>query len=140
MILSRPQPGRRRITLVPMIDVLFILLVYFMETSVYLDLDMIPVARKDTMPATALGSGDAQESTRVLMRISSDGSLYLRGQRLDETTRTAALAALATSTPAPQILILPSGAAPLSALTNALDALAFASLTDVRIVRVEGMQ
>ena len=35
MILSRPQSGRRRITLVPMIDVLFILLVYFMVTSVF---------------------------------------------------------------------------------------------------------
>ena len=45
MQLSRSKPPQRLISLVPMIDVLLIMLVFFMVTSTYLDLDMIPVAR-----------------------------------------------------------------------------------------------
>ncbi|SMP34746.1 ExbD/TolR family protein [Shimia sagamensis] len=137
MTLSRPQTARGRISLVPLIDVLFILLVYFMVTSVYLDLDMIPVARKTDFPATSPQAGVTNEGRRVLLRITSDGNMNLRGLRLDDANQASALSALASEVPPPQVLILPSGAAPLFALTNALDALALAGLTDTRVVRIE---
>ena len=60
MRLARPATVRRRVTLVPLIDVLFILLVYFMVTSVYRDLDMIPVVRGgDPMAGAAQVDGGA---------------------------------------------------------------------------------
>lgn len=142
MSLVRPGAGRGRVTLVPLIDVLFILLVYFMVTSVYLDLDMIPVARKADLPATATaaaadpaenGPQGTAEAPRVLLRIDAGGQALLRGARADAAT----LAALATENPPPQVLILPSGAAPLHALTDLLDALARAGLQDTRLVRIE---
>ncbi|WP_294221656.1 biopolymer transporter ExbD [uncultured Shimia sp.] len=138
MTLIRPQTMRGRISLVPLIDVLFILLVYFMVTSVYLDLDMIPVTRKADFPPTSPQAGAVSEGTRVLLRITRDGDLILRGLQLNEANQTSALSALASEVPPPQVLILPSGAAPLFALTNALDAFASAGLTDMRVVRIEG--
>ncbi|WP_299426012.1 biopolymer transporter ExbD [uncultured Shimia sp.] len=138
MTLSRPQRTSGRISLVPLIDVLFILLVYFMVTSVYLDLDMIPVSQKVDLPATDTQTGAIGDVTRVLLRISSDGTVSLRGQRLSEGNLAAAILPLAARVPPPQILILPSGAAPLFALTEVLDALASVGLTNTRIIRIEG--
>ena len=41
MQLSRPRPAKTLISLVPMIDVMLILLVFFMVTSTYLNLDIL---------------------------------------------------------------------------------------------------
>lgn len=139
MRLARTGGLRRgRVTLVPLIDVLFILLVYFMVTSVYRDLDMIPVSRQADLPpaptptSTSATSDAGEGAARVLLRIGADGAASLRGAAVDA----GALAALAARDPVPQVLILPSGAAPLGALTDVLDALAAAGLTDTRLVRV----
>ncbi|WP_412553929.1 ExbD/TolR family protein [Shimia sp. MIT1388] len=137
MTLDRPQAARGRISLVPLIDVLFILLVYFMVTSVYLDLDMIPVTRKADFPAQSQQESTTNEGTRVLLRISSAGTMNLRGLWIDETNQAKALNSLAAEVPPPQVLILPSGFAPLYSLTDTLDALALASLKNVRVVRIE---
>jgi biopolymer transport protein ExbD len=81
LTLKRPRPPRALISLVAMIDVLLILLVFFMVTSTYLDLDMIPaVSQNDensSPPETA--KADAQP---ILVRIGADGQPVLRGQPL----------------------------------------------------------
>ena len=55
----------------------------------------------------------------------------LRGQALTPAGLTAALSG------APRVLILPTGAAPLWALTQVMDALAAAGVGDARLVRLE---
>lgn len=80
MSLARLRRPLARITLVPLIDVLFILLVYFMVTSTYLDLDMIPAAASDEgLQAPAGGAG---QGGRLLLQIRADGSVALRGQAM----------------------------------------------------------
>ena len=52
MKLARRPRQRQLVTLVPLVDVMTILLLFFMVTSTYLDLDMVPVAaRGDAPPA-----------------------------------------------------------------------------------------
>ena len=56
--LTRPSRPRALISLVPMIDVMLILLVFFMVTSTYLNLDMIPAVRPEQGGAAALDDDD----------------------------------------------------------------------------------
>ncbi|KMK65241.1 biopolymer transporter ExbD [Puniceibacterium sp. IMCC21224] len=127
MRLARPAASARRISLVPLIDVLFILLVYFMVTSVYRDLDMIPVVQDGSVSSESGGT-----ATTVLLRIGADGQVVLRGRNVTPDVLASVLA-----TPGQRVLILPTGAAPLWALTDLMDAVAAAGVTDARLIRLE---
>lgn len=131
MTLARRGGLGRRITLVPLIDVLFILLVYFMVTSVYRNLDMIPVTQ-----ANAGGGGDiAAQSKTLLLRINSDGEVVLRGKVLDSNGLIMALAETQS-----RLLILPTGSAPLWGLIDVMDAAVLSGIEDVRLVRLQVAQ
>lgn len=122
-----------RISLVPLIDVLFILLVYFMVTSVYLDLDMIPVV--EPVQGTIAGPGGTADGLApVLLRIDGAGRLHLRGMQLAPADLEGVLADSAER----QILILPSGRAPLQALATILDTAARVGAGNVSVLRLEG--
>lgn len=115
-----------------MIDVLFILLIFFMVTSTYLDLRMIPMAeRADSAPEPA--SAPAAPGAPLLLRLGADGTVRHRGQVLDP----AATQALVAADPALQVVILPSGQAPAQALVTLLDGLSQAGATRVQVLRVE---
>ncbi|WP_146591051.1 ExbD/TolR family protein [Puniceibacterium confluentis] len=131
MSLIRQAGPVRRITLVPLIDVLFILLVYFMVTSVYRDLDMIPMVRGSDPGAGGVDGGGGAV-TSLLLRIDATGQVVSRGQVLSRDALAAALAQ-----PGQRVLILPTGAAPLWALTEVMDAVAAAGVQDARLVRLE---
>lgn len=121
-----------KVTLVPLIDVLFILLFYFMVTSVYLDLDMIPVSQV----TEDLGVGaDEPPGGSVLLRIDTEGRTVVRGviiqaAELGDWFQTEDLIAHT-------VLILPSGEAPVQALATVMDVLARAGVTRTRLVRLE---
>ncbi len=135
-LMRRPGPARR-ITLVPLIDVLFILLVYFMVTSVYRDLDMIPVVRAGS-GATGPELSPPQSKDPVqslLLRINAGGQVVLRGRVLSPDALARVLAQ-----PEQRVLILPTGAAPLWALTGVMDAVADAGISDARLVRLEAIR
>jgi biopolymer transport protein ExbD len=162
MALSRPRGPGARVTLVPLIDVLFILLVYFMVTSVYLDLDMIPAAGGDPVQNPAAGDaesadggdsagaegrppggaaaapGDAALAGALLVRIAPDGQAVLRGTRLRPGALEERLRAEARRRPDIEVVLLPSPRAPVQALATALDALARAGIPRSRILRLEG--
>ena len=82
MQIKRPTRPGPLISLVPMIDVMLILLVFFMVTSTYLNLDMIPAAKRgeaQTDAPTATEGSGAGAGT-LLIRIGADGVPVLRGQ------------------------------------------------------------
>ena len=132
MLLNRRYVRPLRISLVPLIDVLFILLIYFMVTSVYLDLDMVSIL--DGTTSEGIGASEASDSSTVLIRLNADGQVVLRGETLsfgdlEETLRDLSGA---------RVLILPSGGAPLQALAETLDMVTKAGVTEAQIVRIEG--
>jgi biopolymer transport protein ExbD len=154
MALVRPSRPQARVTLVPLIDVLFILLVYFMVTSVYLDLDMIPAAGGDpveTLPETdapaaaedGAGTPDSPDGAAsppgaLLVRIAPDGAMVLRGARLGPADLEARLAEEVARRPGLDVVLLPSPRAPVQALATALDTLARAGITRSRVLQLEG--
>ncbi len=134
MRLTSREPARSPITLVPMIDVLMIMLVFFMVTSTYLDLDMIPMAeRREEAPVAGSGGGGA----RLLIRLGADGRAHLLGQVLAPEAVGAAIAARLAAAPDLEVIVLPSGGADVQALVSLMDASVAAGAGRVRIVRLE---
>lgn len=135
--LKRPERPKALISLVPMIDVLLIMLVFFMVTSTYLNLDMIPAVRQQDQPAPAGGqAGDGFGGT-VLIRLAADGVPVVRGQAMDPEALRALLAARLADDPLMQAVVLPSGAATTQALVSVMETATRAGVVRLRVIRLE---
>lgn len=130
MKLHRPRRPLPRISLIPLVDVLLILLVFFMVTSTFLDLDMIPLAEG----AGGTAQSPAQEQATLLLRLSPEGEAVLGGNPLPLPELPAALAAENVQ----RLLVLPSPMADVQALVAVLDIAAGLGIADVRVVRLGG--
>ncbi|CUH98448.1 ExbD/TolR family protein [Leisingera aquaemixtae] len=133
MTLNRPARPRALISLVPMIDVMLILLVFFMVTSTYLNLDMIPAVK----PSKGAAGTPQSPAGTLMIRLGAAGVPVLRGTALDAETLQAALAAAVAGEPLTQVVILPSGAAQTQALITVMDSAALAGVTRLRVLRLE---
>lgn len=139
MKLARPPRQRQLISLVPLVDVMMILLIFFMVTSTFLNLDMVPVAgRGDAPPAEAPATGERPRSATLLIRLGADSLPYVQGRPLDAAGLDAAIRArLAERADAP-ILVLPSGGARLQSLVSVMEAASAAgAAANLRVVGLE---
>ncbi|UWQ65141.1 biopolymer transporter ExbD (plasmid) [Leisingera caerulea] len=136
MTLNRPIRPRGLISLVPMIDVMLILLVFFMVTSTYLNLDMIPAVE----PSEGAAGRPQSPAGTLMIRLGADGVPVLRGTALDQDTLRATLASAIVEEPLTQVVILPSGAAQTQALIAVMDSAALAGVTRLRVLRLEAAQ
>ena len=141
MRLAPPRPPKALISLVPLVDVLLIMLVFFMVTSTYLDLDMIPATeRADDAAAEARGAMPAAApgaSGMLLIRLAPDGRPWLRGRALDPDALRAELIAHRRTGPEAAISVLASPRADVQALVALMDAATEAGLTRLRVLRTE---
>ena len=136
LTLRRPRPARALISLVAMIDVLLILLVFFMVTSTYLDLDMIPAVSQDSeAPQTVAQS--AESTAPLLIRIGADGTPVIRGQSLSLTDLATLLENRVAEGESPSVMLLPTGVARTQALITVMDIATTAGITDLRVIRLE---
>ena len=136
LTLRRPRPARALISLVAMIDVLLILLVFFMVTSTYLDLDMIPAVSQDSeAPQTVAQS--AEPTAPLLIRIGADGTPVIRGQSLSLTDLATLLENRVAEGESPSVMLLPTGVARTQALITVMDIATTAGITDLRVIRLE---
>ncbi len=131
MRLRRPTSPPRLIALVSMVDVLLIMLVFFMVTSTYLDLDMIPVAKSVSDGTTAQPPAAL---TPVMIRLAADGRPFLQGQPHGYDTLSGKLAAMPPETP---VLILPSLHADTQSLVTLMDVATTAGISTLSIVQVD---
>jgi biopolymer transport protein ExbD len=128
------------ISLVPLVDVLLIMLVFFMVTSTYLNLDMIPAAerRDESAPAPSVASGGGAGT--LLIRLAPDGRTWLRGRALDRAELHAALAGHLRLAPAAAVSVLASPRADVQALVALMDMATEAGVMRLRILRTEEAQ
>lgn len=148
--LRRRTRAAAAISLVPMIDVLILLLIFFMVTSSYLNLDFIPAVQADDLATDAQTNPEANTQTlaadavlparTLLVRLQADGSAVIAGQRLTPAQVQADVAARLVAQPDLPVVIFPSGAADTQALVTLMDRLAAAGAPSVRIVRVEAAE
>lgn len=135
LALRRPRPAKALISLVAMIDVLLILLVFFMVTSTYLDLDLIPaVSQQDDNQAVATSQ---PASATLLIRLGESGAPVIRGRPLSMSDLDALLRDRLAASPDLSIVILPTGVARMQALISVMDTATNAGANQVRVIRLD---
>jgi biopolymer transport protein ExbD len=135
LTLKRPARARALISLVPMIDVMLILLVFFMVTSTYLNLDMIPAVRQQDQaqaPAT-----ESPPAGTIMIRLGADGVPVIRGQAISNANLETLLRQRLAQEPLTQVMILPSGAAKTQGLITVLDVATRAGVVRLRVIRLQ---
>ncbi len=134
--IRRPPRRHSMISVVSMIDVMMILLFFFMVTSSYLNLDMVPALQKsDEVPGAA--SATAAPATTLMIRIAAGGQAMVGGDSLDAPALTALLQTRLASDPLTPIVLFPSGAAHLQDLIRVMDTVTRAGAVRVRVIRIE---
>lgn len=131
-----PQPaagtGRRRrasISLTPLIDVVFILLVFFMLASSFQDRRAIELVA----PARAGAAGAPMEGA-LLVEVRPDG-LRLSAERVSLDVLVARVGERATGRPDLRVLVKPARGVVLQETVRVLDALAAAGVTGLSLIR-----
>lgn len=123
--------GRRRrsvISLTPLIDVVFILLVFFMLASSFLDWRSIDLA-----PPASAGAGSSMTGA-MLLEIRTDG-LRLSGHTVTPAEAEEKIMAKVRETPDQRVLIKPAGGVALQRAVDILDRLSAAGVTKLSFVR-----
>lgn len=152
MRLARRRRLGPLISMTPLIDVMFILLVFFMVTSTFLDLDMIPLIGASRSGADAPGtaapktvaadriateSGALSEAGSLMVRLGADGRTFVSGRPVDGEGLRSMVATRVAGGASKPILVLSSGFARTQSLVSLLDLLSRAGAQDVRVVRIE---
>ena len=114
MRVDAPRFVRRRLGLTPLIDVIFLLLLFFMLSSTFLRFSEVEVA------SAGASRGGASGGPAALLRLSADGTLSLNGETVSEDSLLDALRTLGES--GTTRLVLTAGAG--SAVQDLVDVLA----------------
>jgi len=139
--LKRPARRHTLISVISLIDVLMILLFFFMVTSTYLNLDMVPALQKaeetpdDTTPAPTIAQGLGAPAT-LMIRIAADGSASVRGQTLAPDALASLLKDRLAQDPMTPVVLFPSGGAQLQALISVMDTVTRAGAVRVKVIRL----
>ena len=120
MRLGRIEREDAQITLTPLIDVVFLLLIFFMVSTTF---------EREAKIAIELPEADAQrpksETEPIEVWIDAEGRFFLDGRRLMDTRVRevkVALEALAPAGPRPALVINADAATPYQAVISAMDA------------------
>ena len=119
-----------------MVDVLLILLVFFMVTSTYLDLDMVPA----TSSSEAAGRQPVSTAPVILIRLSADGGYRFQGKRLDVHDLGALIAERVARQPDLRVQVLPAPQASLQSMITMMNVASGAGASSVGFLRLEASE
>lgn len=118
----------RLMLLTPLIDVVFILLVFFMLASSFLDWRALRISVPAVDAAAAVGGS-------MLVRVHADGSLDLNGEPVQLALLVQRMGEQLGRDPQQRILVQPRGGVALQALVTVLDALAEGGAGNLALIR-----
>ncbi len=119
----KPQSGS--IPIVPMLDILTILLIFFI---VHTEFKQQVNVLKLELPRTEQLAGEAGDRNSVLLEVGADGALALGGQRLGEGQLAAALQQLRAARPDARVQLSAAQGASMGQFVRVMDALHAAGL------------
>ena len=119
-----PRPPRRRPSLTPMIDVVFLLLIFFMLAA--------QIGRDGAVPLAGAGGGGAYSGPPRLVEIAPD-ALALNGRSVTADELPARLAALVAA-PGDTVVLRPIGSTRLQRLIDVAEGLRAAGFTSLAVV------
>ncbi|WP_028116870.1 ExbD/TolR family protein [Ferrimonas senticii] len=109
------RDGDSEINMTPMLDVVFILLIFFIVSTSFVQLNKVEIERPQA--ATA----EASHGTPSIISLDGAGRLYWQGKELDIYYLPATLRQLAASTPNAQLLIMADQRCPTGVTIKVLD-------------------
>lgn len=121
------RPRRRLISLTPLIDVVFILLLFFMLASNLTRLHAVP------LDAQASQQTQAEGEPALLLRIQADGQLDLNGELVSAALLPELLREQLQRAPDLRVLVQPDDAVPLQVTLGVFDRLAAAGVPRLRL-------
>ncbi|WP_119166572.1 ExbD/TolR family protein [Algihabitans albus] len=125
---SRASRRRALISLTPLIDVVFILLIFFMLASSFLDWRAIE------LNAPAQAAAGASVEGALLVEVRSDG-LRLSGETVSLDGLATRVAARIETTPDQRVLVRPASGVALQEAVAVLDRLTAAGVSELSLVR-----
>ena len=127
-LMNRTGRRRRLISLTPLIDVVFILLLFFMLASSYLDWRTIHL----NAPASAAAGSTAEAALLVEIR---DGGLRLSGEAVTRNDLAMRLAERIERKPDQRVLVRPEDGVSLQDAVTVLDLISAAGVSDLSLIR-----
>ena len=124
-----PGPRRFPVGLTALVDVVFILLVFFMLTSSFLEWRAIELK----LPAKA--AAGAPDEPSLVVSISDDGALRLDGERIADADLGARLGRHLAGDPARSVVVRAAGRVPLQRTIEVLEAVSDAGGRSVSLAR-----
>ena len=129
MVLRHPRP-KIRLSLTPLIDVVFILLVFFMLASQFADWRRLVL-----VPHAQMSGAVADEETSSL-KLLNDGSFTLDGARVDDLQTV--IAQLRSLGRGKAVFLAPEETVEIQHVIDVVEALSAAGLTEVQLFDVQG--
>jgi biopolymer transport protein ExbD len=126
----RSRERRASIDLAPLIDMVFILLVFFLLTATFIPEQGLGLQRARSTQGEAIGP----RALRVA--ITADGALYLEGRRIDEAVLKASCEARLRSEADARLVLVPDRDLPSGSLVAVMDLAREAGLDNI-VVAVE---
>ena len=125
MKIYKKASGAQGIPIVPMLDILTILLIFFIvHTEFKRQVNVLQL----TLPQTHHLAGERGDSTQVLLEIAANGDLALSGRRISRDNLRDALLQILREAPQTRLQVAAADAASLSSLMEVLDTLTAAGL------------
>jgi biopolymer transport protein ExbD len=126
------DPG---LNLTPMIDVVFLLLIFFMLASTFLD------PERDInldLPKSSEAGTLAEETNDLVVNVMEDGSTVIDGELLDDSGLMAALRQAAALDPEMQVTIRGDRLTALQGIVKVMDYSGIAGLSNLAISTIDG--
>lgn len=130
MRIEQPNRRRRLVSLTPLIDVVFILLIFFMLTSTFVDRQIFSV----DAPAPSAGAPDEDDVQLLRIKVTADGYI-VDEQKLAKSDLIERLRQLASREEARRVQIMPTERATVSAVTQLIDWAVGEGIEDLAVIR-----
>ena len=119
--------GEADINLTPMLDVVFIMLIFFVVTTSFIKESGVEVNRPSAHTAAT------QESANILIAIRPNGEIWIDGRAVDVRALRANVERLRVEFPQAKVVIQGDRAAPIGLLVKVMDQVRLAGIDDVAI-------
>ena len=120
------------INLTPMLDVVFIMLIFFVVTTSFVKESGVEVNRPSADTA------QSQDNANTLIAIRPNGEIWIDGRAVDPRSVRASVERLRVEFPESQVVIQGDQAAPIGLLVKVMDQVRLAGITNVAIAADEG--
>lgn len=132
MRIPRPTPKRARIEIVPMIDAIFFLLVFFMYSSLsMIKLNGLPMALPQAPGTVSSGRpGPAKDAPHLMVQIQPDGKCTVGGNVVAPATVGSAVQTRLTSKPGQIVVLQAQKGSGVQQLVTVMDSLNSVRLKD----------